>query len=843
MIKKSCLNFFIGLSFIVWMAFFISQFINFQDANLISYVSAKLEFIINVSALIFAIKIYKKTSIVNKKIFIYLYFGLIGLFLNDLIFYYLIYFQHNYTARLSSLHFILNMLPFFFWAIAIIVFFYKILRITFQLKELFEIMLFFITLNATLIFLCFSSIHYANSTIAWQSMLQLTGYVIESVNFDLAILCLIYSKNKGLSWISSGFAVLISGDFLLTYTHLTQTDNTLGLHGELFWFLGLLFILFGILAINEKKENEISNWLRETHSIKHIFAFWTLRVSLISILPCFVLAYFFLPINKEVFLLLPSVLIVYSIILIIFSLAIGLHFETPFKQLEKNIDALILKKNKSLINPHFSIEEFVFLQNFLNQVVLTGEESDNAKQILIDSAAQAAHDIRSPLAAINTAISDVTSITEKKRIMIRNAAKRINDIANILLIQSKNMLSDSVENKIDTNNSSELIFVILENMIAEKIYEYSKINVNLNLNISNYSYNCFSFVNHNSLKRVLSNLINNSIDAINHNGIINLSLSCTTTHVEIIIEDNGCGIPVDILPKVTEQGFSFNNKNGSGIGLAFSKQYIESINGTMQIHSEEKIGTKVTINLVRSNPPLWFCDSMNIKYNSIIIILDDDHSIHDAWDERFTIFSQIQLIHFYSISELLKYKYIHQLPILYLIDYELLSDVKNGLDLIEELNINNNAVLVTSCFEDTTIQTRCQNINVKILPKSFVPFIKINEKNDDSSSRVLIDDNQMMRIAWKFAAEDAEINLNTYSSFEDFTKVMNTYRKNTIIYIDSDLGTNIKGEIYAKILFENDFTDIHLTTGHSKNQFNDMPWIKTIIGKEPPFEHVYESKP
>jgi signal transduction histidine kinase len=45
-------------------------------------------------------------------------------------------------------------------------------------------------------------------------------------------------------------------------------------------------------------------------------------------------------------------------------------------------------------------------------------------------AEQVAHDIRSPLAAINTAVSDVSSIPENKRIMIRNASKRINDSAN-----------------------------------------------------------------------------------------------------------------------------------------------------------------------------------------------------------------------------------------------------------------------------------------------------------------------------------------------------------------------------------------------------------------------------
>ena len=452
-------------------------------------------------------------------------------------------------------------------------------------------------------------------------------------------------------------------------------------------------------------------------------------------------------------------------------------------------------------------------------------------------AEQVAHDIRSPLAAINTAVSDVTSIPENKRIMIRNAAKRINDIANNLLLQSKNNFFDSKDIMADMNDSPELIFVVLDNIVAEKRYEYYKSNVNINLNGSNCSYNCFSNINPGSFKRVLSNLINNSIEAVNSNGSIVISLNCNATHVEIIIEDNGCGIPPDILPKVTEQGFSFNKKNGAGFGLSYTKQYLKQINGTMHIHSEEKIGTKITISLVRSNHPSWFCDSMNIKHDSVIVVLDDDPSIHDAWDERFATISHVKLIHFYNVSELLQHNIDPWVPMLYLVDYELLADVKNGLDVIEELKLNDKAILVTSCFEDIAIRARCENIGVKIIPKSYVPYIQIIQipETEHPSSLVFIDDDEMMRTTWIFAADEAGKSISTYSSFEEFINELNNYSKSTTIYIDSDLGNNIKGEVCAKHLFDKGFSEIHLATGHSTDRFDHMPWIKTVVGKEPPF--------
>ncbi|HFD2311292.1 TPA: ATP-binding protein, partial [Legionella pneumophila] len=355
------------------------------------------------------------------------------------------------------------------------------------------------------------------------------------------------------------------------------------------------------------------------------------------------------------------------------------------------------------------------------------------------------------------------------------------------------------------------------------------------------SYNCFSNIHPDSFKRVLSNLINNGIEAVNSNGSIIISLTCNATHVEIIIEDNGCGIPRDILPKVTEQGFSFNKKTGAGFGLSYAKQYLEQINGSMHIHSEEKVGTKIQITLIRSTPPSWFCDSMNIRHGTNIVVLDDDISIHDAWNERFSNISHVKMFHFYNAIDLLQYKVDPEIPVLYLVDYELLADVKNGLDVIEELNLNGKAILVTSCFEDIAIRNRCENIGVKIIPKSYVPYIKIIEtpKKEHINTVVFIDDDEMMRMTWIFAAEEAGQCISTYSSFDEFINEINNYGENTLIYIDSDLGNNVRGEDCAKLLFDKGFIDVHLATGHSRDRFSQMPWIKSIVGKEPPFRFAH----
>lgn len=546
-----------------------------------------------------------------------------------------------------------------------------------------------------------------------------------------------------------------------------------------------------------------------------------------------------------------SIPVSYGLLLILFTVVGIFLFNFLF---------LFLSMRKTIANNTKYLLDFISTNQTNNTIDFSKIEIDEYKQIankFIDEhneilrlqkekayyevrkniAEQVAHDIRSPLAAINTAVSDVISIPENKRIMIRNAAKRINEIANNLLSQSKNNFSESINTHVDKNIYPELIYVILDNIVTEKRYEYSKTQVNINLNSTGYSYNCFSEINLDSFKRVLSNLINNSIEAINSNGSVMIALNCDASHVEITIQDTGCGIPTDILPKVTEQGFSFNKEHGVGLGLSYAKQYIEEISGKMLIHSDINIGTKISINLIRAEIPRWFCETLNFKSESLIVVLDDDPSIHDAWNEKFSKTPSIEIAHFYNILDLSQYSIDPAKTVLYLIDYELLGDKKNGLDIIEELKLNEKAILVTSNFEDLALRIRCENIGVKIIPKSNVPYIQITQlpnKNTDNKL-VFIDNDEAMQNTWNFAAEEAGEHLSTYSSLEEFVTEINAYSKDTVIYIDSELENNIKGEVCAKYLFDKGFTEIHLATGHPPDHFNSMPWIKSIVGKEPPF--------
>ena len=71
-----------------------------------------------------------------------------------------------------------------------------------------------------------------------------------------------------------------------------------------------------------------------------------------------------------------------------------------------------------------------------------------------EMARQVAHDIRSPLSALNTVVGSLESLPEERRQLIRGAAQRINDIANSLLQHGRARETAPLDRKSTRLNSS-----------------------------------------------------------------------------------------------------------------------------------------------------------------------------------------------------------------------------------------------------------------------------------------------------------------------------------------------------------------------------------------------------
>ena len=100
------------------------------------------------------------------------------------------------------------------------------------------------------------------------------------------------------------------------------------------------------------------------------------------------------------------------------------------------------------------------------------------------------------------------------------------------------------------------------------------------------------------LKQVFINVMDNAIKYSNPSGVIHVEARLFGSIIKIVIRDNGVGISPDALPHVKERFFRANaTRPGSGIGLALADEIVRLHGGTLDIRSEEGIGTTVTIRL------------------------------------------------------------------------------------------------------------------------------------------------------------------------------------------------------------------------------------------------------
>jgi len=105
---------------------------------------------------------------------------------------------------------------------------------------------------------------------------------------------------------------------------------------------------------------------------------------------------------------------------------------------------------------------------------------------------------------------------------------------------------------------------------------------------------------HDMLQRVLINLISNSLNASDKGTTTTVSVDYDGDLHSIIVEDNGCGIPDDLLPTIFTP-YTTGHEDGHGIGLAIVKKIVSAHNWTIEVNSELGSGTRFTINGIKAD--------------------------------------------------------------------------------------------------------------------------------------------------------------------------------------------------------------------------------------------------
>jgi signal transduction histidine kinase len=275
----------------------------------------------------------------------------------------------------------------------------------------------------------------------------------------------------------------------------------------------------------------------------------------------------------------------------------GMQDITQYKEMQakleeyaKNLEGLVEEKTKQLTNAQVNLEEYAKnLEKLVEE--RTRQLQDKERLATIGQiAGMVGHDIRNPLQAI------VNELYFAKQAMTRVPENKQGTLESISIIQEQVDYISKIVNDLQDYARTlkpEIKEVDLPELIASS-FSIIKVpeNIVLTVNIEDH---LRIRTDPTFIRRTLTNLANNAIQAMPEGGKLTVTVSQKENQTTITVEDTGKGIPEEIKPKLFTPLFTTKSK-GQGFGLAVSKRLIEALGGTMSFESEAGKGTVFIIN-------------------------------------------------------------------------------------------------------------------------------------------------------------------------------------------------------------------------------------------------------
>ncbi|WP_339048140.1 HAMP domain-containing sensor histidine kinase [Candidatus Mesenet endosymbiont of Phosphuga atrata] len=234
-----------------------------------------------------------------------------------------------------------------------------------------------------------------------------------------------------------------------------------------------------------------------------------------------------------------------------------------------------------------------------NAKALAEKENINKSRFL----ANITHELRTPLSSIigfseiikNESAGPIENPKYKEYVNdIYDSGVHLLDLVNDMLDLSKAEADKLVVSKIrfDLNKTIESCLQVVTPQLQKKKVSIEKIITEGQLLME---------ADPKRMKQVIINVLSNAIKFTPENGVIRLRTEKNTDNILIEISDTGVGIMQQNIYKVMSEfgqsdNNSYNQHQGTGLGLPLSKKLVELMGGTFSIKSEPQLGTTLTLN-------------------------------------------------------------------------------------------------------------------------------------------------------------------------------------------------------------------------------------------------------
>lgn len=257
----------------------------------------------------------------------------------------------------------------------------------------------------------------------------------------------------------------------------------------------------------------------------------------------------------------------------------------------------------------FGIGVYFYLQKIKkNKIILAQKENLDELNATKDKLFSiVSHDLRSSVNALKTSNTKLLKHLETKNYeQLDVLLHKNNAIANSSYNLLDNLLNWSQQqtNQLFFQQESLHLFSIIQQIE----YNYKPIvaekNIELNINIDK---SIFVFMDLDSFKIILRNMLDNAIKFTNEKGTISIySEKPNSEFIKLIIEDTGIGMTNEVVEELLLESTKLSKKNnkeiiGTGLGMQLCKSMLAKNGGKIDIESKIGVGTKFILFLPKEN--------------------------------------------------------------------------------------------------------------------------------------------------------------------------------------------------------------------------------------------------
>jgi two-component system, NtrC family, sensor kinase len=274
------------------------------------------------------------------------------------------------------------------------------------------------------------------------------------------------------------------------------------------------------------------------------------------------------------------------------------NFYTSISEINKgNLDerlAIPITKELGQLGESFNkmLDNFQKAQKELQQYHQRELSSAQRLATIGEMAARLAHEIRNPMTGISNAMEIIIKEMkdeQNKPILeeIKRQANRVNIAVSDLLKFSRSR--EIVLSKGNINDIIESVVFFLQNQNSDKRITFI---TKLQSDIPFFDFDI------EQIENVISNLGLNAMQSIDERGAITFKSSYNGSEklINIAVEDNGNGIPHDVLKNIFSPFFTTKTE-GTGLGLAIAKEIIEKHDGQIWAVNNTEKGCTFNISL------------------------------------------------------------------------------------------------------------------------------------------------------------------------------------------------------------------------------------------------------